>query len=81
MWYLFDAPGSKRALPLEGAAGPGDSGGPAFISEQGRTCVIGVGSGQDHRGRSEGQYGVKEFYTRVSRFVPWIEQTIGQDLR
>ena len=77
--FLFDAPDSKRATPLEGISGPGDSGGPAFLDGIECEILVGVGSGQSTRatGGNPGRYGVTEYYTRVSRYVAWIESVTG----
>lgn len=77
--FLFDAPDSARSTPLEGISGPGDSGGPAFLDGVEDEILVGVGSGQSTRatGGNQGRYGVTEFYTRVSRYVDWIESVTG----
>ncbi len=76
--FTFDAPDSPGALPLEGISGPGDSGGPALLFEDGQAYIVGVSSHQDRRGaRTEGLYGAYEYYTRVSEFRAWILATIG----
>lgn len=77
LWYKFERPTDPDVHELEGIAGPGDSGGPGFIHVDGQVCVAGVGSGQDSRGGPEGLYGVVEYYTRVSSFMPWIDSVIG----
>ncbi|HSM16536.1 MAG TPA: trypsin-like serine protease [Gemmatimonadales bacterium] len=76
---LFDSPESPRTTPLEGVSGPGDSGGPAYLEGGDEEVVVGVSSGQSTRatGGELGRYGVTEFYTRVSRYVPWIESITG----
>lgn len=74
--FHFDA--GEDALPLEGISGPGDSGGPAYLEQDGTLYVIGVSAFQD-TGESEieGVYGVREFYTRVSHYRDWIESVMG----
>lgn len=59
------------ALPLEGIAGSGDSGGPAFIKEGGEFIVLGVSS-RGEFGSITGKYGNREFYSRISFFKDWI---------
>lgn len=79
--FDFDAPDSNAATGLEGISGPGDSGGPAILMEDGTLFVVGVSSAQDDeptRGR-EGRYGVREYYTRVSAFADWIDKTIREN--
>jgi hypothetical protein len=75
--WPFRAPDDPEATPLEGISGPGDSGGPAFLMLDGQLCVAGVSSRQDHMGLSEGRYTVREFYPRVSHFLPWLTATIA----
>jgi secreted trypsin-like serine protease len=84
--WLFHAPDQRDVTPLEGISAPGDSGGPALIG----ACIAGVSSAQrvevevgadgrpvaDHPS-GEGRYGVTEVYTRVSRFVRWIRETMA----
>ncbi len=76
---VFDPPESSRTTRLEGVSGPGDSGGPAYVDGDGAEVVVGVSSGQSTRatGGKLGRYGVTDFYTRVSRYVPWIESITG----
>ena len=54
-WIIFDfdPPSSSEATPFEGVAGPGDSGGPAFIEVDGVPHVAGVSSRQS-RGSASG---------------------------
>jgi hypothetical protein len=72
--FRFDAPPAGE--DLEGISGPGDSGGPAFIEQDGKLLLAGVSSGQDSRatGGKEGLYGVDEYYVRVSKYLDWIER-------
>jgi len=76
---VFDPPGSGRTTELEGVSGPGDSGGPAFLHGVEDEVIVGVSSAQSTRaaGGQPGRYGVTEYYTRVSRYVAWVERTIG----
>ena len=76
--WEFNAPEDPEATPLEGISGPGDSGGPAYLSRDDVTYVAGISSGQSTRatGGREGLYGVTEFYTRVSSYVSWIAAVI-----
>jgi hypothetical protein len=77
--FVFDPPESPRATPLEGISGPGDSGGPAYLDGADHEIIVGVGSGQSTRatGGQPGRYGVTEYYTRVSRYVEWVEGITG----
>jgi hypothetical protein len=67
-----------EASDLQGAATPGDSGGPAFIETPAGLFVAGIGSAtEDANGnRIVGDPGDWELYVRVSTFVPWIEAVI-----
>lgn len=74
LWITFDFDSPENnALPLEGISGPGDSGGPAFIETSTGYKVAGVSSHQRNNNDGEGLYGVKEYYTRASAHVQWIE--------
>lgn len=54
----------EDASDLQGAAGPGDSGGPAYLQTENGLFVAGIGYATDDDW---------ELYARVSAFVPWIE--------
>lgn len=71
LFFIFDAPPGGTAL--EGVAGPGDSGGPAFIEKDGKLHVGGV-SVASAEGKP-GRYGVTEVYMRVSSYAGWITET------
>lgn len=67
-------PGDE-ASDLQGAAAPGDSGGPAYVEIEGALFVAGIGYATDdaNAGGIIGNAGDWELYTRISAFVPWIE--------
>ena len=75
--FVFDSPDSpsENLTHLEGVSGSGDSGGPAFVVENGKTILLGVGSTQSTKKTNgiEGVYGVVEQYMRVSKYVDWIK--------
>lgn len=75
--FRFDAP--PAALPLEAVSAPGDSGGPALITQGEQLFVAGVSSSQDEEGGNghPGSYGVIEYYVRVSQLADWIDSHIG----
>ncbi|MEM7048661.1 MAG: trypsin-like serine protease [Acidobacteriota bacterium] len=77
-WLKFVFRDGPRATDLEGISGPGDSGGPAFVEHRGDLYVVGVGSGQSTRATQgrEGLYGVTEYYTRVSSYLKWLDDTM-----
>ena len=75
--FIFDGPNSVDTTPLEGISGPGDSGGPAYLEKDGVLYVVGVSSHQQLQGHEEGRYGVREKYTKVSRYQGWLLKTMG----
>ena len=77
--FQFDDPrsGTGRALAMEGASGPGDSGNPALIMTPQGFAVAGIGSAQRTYGRGEGFYGADEYFVRVTDFLPWIEAILA----
>lgn len=75
--FVFDSPTSGKATKLEGTPGPGDSGGPAYIKENGTLVLAGVSSFEVVENRQQqGRYGVRNYYPNVSLFADWIESTI-----
>lgn len=70
----------EKVTQLEGISGPGDSSGPAFIQMDDKYFIAGISSGQSTSatGGKEGLYGVTEYYTRVSTYIPWIKKTISE---
>lgn len=79
--YLFDA--GDNAHPLEGMSGNGDSGGPVLIEHHGQWQVAGLTSWTYASGPvsawKPGKYGVLSHPLRVSRYLPWIRQTMAHD--
>ncbi len=73
LFMKFDAP--PAGSEFEGVGGPGDSGGPALLTENGATFLAGVSTASMNG--KPGQYGVTDVYVRVGSFVPWILQTMG----
>jgi hypothetical protein len=76
--FRFDAP--PDGTYLEGVCGNGDSGGPAFIQENGDLLLAGISSWQHQKGQPLGFYGCIEHYTRVSCFIDWIHATCGDQI-
>ena len=62
------------ASDLQGAAGPGDEGAPAFIEAKGRLSVAGIAQGP--RGGALPKAGDADVYARVSAFASWIDDTM-----
>ncbi len=56
-----------EASDLQGALGPGDTGGPAFLEAEGRASIAGVARG------AEGEW---QLYARVSAYADWIDRTM-----
>jgi hypothetical protein len=72
IFMRFDAP--PNGSQFEGVGGPGDSGGPAFIEQNGRLYLAGVSSAS--MDGKPGTYGVVDVYTRVGTYKAWIERTM-----
>lgn len=71
----FDEP--PNALPLEGSAGLGDSGGPAIALTPDGPRVIGVCSRNSEQGATMCQYGTTEYYARVSTHMDWMDAVMA----
>ena len=67
-----------EASDLQGAAAPGDSGGPAFVNTPEGLRVIGIGYATDDTNANGivGDVGDWEIYARVSTYYDWIEKTM-----
>lgn len=77
LWITFDFDSPEnQALLLEGISGPGDSGGPAFITTPSGLKVAGISSHQRNNAEGEGFYGVEEYYTRTSAHQTWLADTM-----
>ncbi|RUO41971.1 hypothetical protein CWE22_07460 [Pseudidiomarina aestuarii] len=76
-WITFDFNQGNSATNLEGVSGSGDSGGPAFILENGTPYLAGVSCCQESE--KPGTYGATEYYSRISTEVNWLEQQIASN--
>ncbi len=67
--------GGDDASDLQGAATPGDGGGPAFIETPEGLFVAGIGCATEDTNADGivGNVGDQEIYARVSAFAAWIE--------
>lgn len=74
LYFSFDAPPS--GTDLEGAPGPGDSGGPALITIGGKTYIAGVSSAGYDGVDGPGSYGAVDVFTRVSTHAVWIDSVM-----
>lgn len=78
--YVFDAP--PDGLPLEGALGNGDSGGPLLIETEGRWTVAGLGAWKvvdgDVRTARPGRYGQTACNVRLRHYADWIDAVISE---
>jgi hypothetical protein len=75
---VFERPGQDGVTDLEGVGAAGDSGCPAFLDVDGTRYVAGLNSwGDGGRGIGIGQYGARDYQTRVSRFAGWLDQVTG----
>lgn len=73
----FDFDSGAAATPLEGTAGPGDSGGPAYILVDSQPYLAGVSSAGRSGSNGPGSYGAEEYYVRVSSHVKWIDDMLA----
>ena len=73
--FDFDDPNAPKGTitELEGTAGPGDSGGPAYIVHNDITYLAGVSSRGRGGANGPGTYGAEEHYVRVSSHVDWLQ--------
>lgn len=74
LYVSFDAP--PKGTDLEGAPGPGDSGGPAILTVGGRAQVAGVSSAGFDGRDGPGSYGAVDAFTRVSTHLAWIDSVM-----
>jgi hypothetical protein len=74
LYFSFDAPPS--GTELEGAPGPGDSGGPALITVDAKTYIAGVSSAGYDGVDGPGSYGAVDVFTRVSTHASWIDSVM-----
>jgi len=74
LYFSFDAP--PGGTDLEGAPGPGDSGGPAIIRVNGADLVAGISSAGFDGHDGPGSYGAVDVFTRVSTHAAWIDSVM-----
>jgi hypothetical protein len=74
LYFSFDRP--PGGTELEGAPGPGDSGGPAILTETGRRTIAGISSAGFDGKTGPGSYGAVDVFTRVSSYARWIDSVM-----
>lgn len=74
-WLTFEFNQGDSATNLEGVSGSGDSGGPAFILENGTLYLAGVSCCQESE--RPGAYGAIEYYSRISTELNWLKEQIA----
>ena len=82
--FVFDNPDPEQRTflesqptALEGVSGPGDSGGPALFSVSGVDTIAGISAfGAEIGDQLPGTYGTLDFYTRVSIYADWVDETL-----
>ena len=68
---------SEEASDLQGALGPADRGGPAYIQEKDELFVAGIAVwSKDANENNVVDVGDAQTYVRVSAFAPWIEEIL-----
>jgi hypothetical protein len=71
----FERAGEKNVTPLEGVGGDGDSGAPGFIDINGIPHIAGLNAwAKGHKGIKIGQYGTKDYQTRVSSYLKFLDR-------
>ena len=74
LYLSFDAPPS--GTDLEGAPGPGDSGGPAILRTGGSDLVAEISSAGFDGRDGPGSYGAVDVFTRVSAHLVWLDSVM-----
>lgn len=74
---FFEEPGENDITDLEGVGAAGDSGCPGFIDVDGVLYIAGLNSwGDGGAGIGVGQYGSRDYQTRVSRYLDWLDSVV-----
>ena len=74
---FFERAGEAGLTALEGVGASGDSGCPAFIDVDGVPCIAGLNSyGEGDGGIRVGQYGSRDYQSRVSRYLDWLDSVV-----
>lgn len=76
---IFVCPAQRGGSPLPFCIAPGDSGGPVFVGSGSTASLCGIASfTMKDRGPLKSREGEEMAATRVSYFVPWIEECLNQ---
>ena len=74
---FFERAGEAGLTGFEGVGASGDSGCPAFIEVDGVSYIAGLNSyGEGGNGIRVGQYGSRDYQTRVSRYLDWLDSVV-----
>lgn len=75
---VFERDQEAGITELEGVGAAGDSGCPVFIEVGGERYLAGLNSyGDEANASSVGAYGSRDYQTRVSRFLDWLDGIVG----
>ena len=73
----FEKPGEDGITDLEGVGAAGDSSCPVFIDVDGVLYIAGLNSwGDGGKGINVGQYGSRDYQTRVSQYPEWLDSDV-----
>jgi len=75
---IFRRPDDPGVMGTEGVGAAGDSGCPVFIVQNGVAYLAGLNSGGEDDGPIDiGKYGAKDYQTRVSQYLKWINDILS----
>jgi hypothetical protein len=82
-WVRYAFRHGPAALPLEGSAGNGDSGGPLLVAAEQDREVVGLTSWKRVSGNpakfQPGKYGQINYGVRLAHYLEWIDATMAAD--
>jgi secreted trypsin-like serine protease len=80
-WMSYEFRQPPGALPMEGSAGNGDSGGPLLITVQGERQLVGLTSWKRVSGNPSefrpGRYGQVNYAVRLAHYLDWMQATMA----
>ncbi len=75
---IFEHPGESGITSLEGIGIAGDSGCPAFIDINNVPHIAGLNAyGEESDDAIIGQYGTRDYQTRISQYLGWLDSLIN----